>query len=143
MAGEGRGALAVGQPRRRETEARPRPRLTAVAAERLRDISRARRARALTLLAASLVLGTLLVIAAAQAVVASQQVRIDNLQQQLSGATSTNETLQVERANLTAPSRILKLAEHRLGMVAPTNIIYLPAVDPGPLAFNGTGTRAR
>jgi cell division protein FtsL len=138
-----RGALAEGQPRRGEQEAKPRPRLTAVAAERLREIARARRARAVMLLAASLVLGTLLVIAAAQAVVAAQQVRIDGLQQQLSTATTTNETLQVERANLTSPSRILRMAEHRLGMIAPTNIIYLPAVDPGPLAFNGTGTRSR
>jgi len=127
-------AVAERQPsNRREPERRTR--LVVVDPGHLTGTARRRRARMLALLAAVLVLGTLLAIAAAQAVVASQQMRIDGLQQSLATATATNENLQLEHADLTSPSRVLVIAEHRLGMVVPSSVTYLPAVDPGPPAF--------
>ena len=134
------GSAALRQPATRREPRRTR--LSIVSPEHLSSSARRRRALILSVLAAVLVLGTLLVIAAAQAIVASQQIRIDGLQQSLSTATATNENLQLERANLTAPEHILNIAEH-LGMVVPTSVIYLPAVNPGPRAFGDVGSVSR
>jgi cell division protein FtsL len=134
-------AVAERQPSaRREPERRTR--LVVVDPGHLSSTARRRRARILAVLAAALVLGTLLAIAAAQAVVASQQMRIDGLQQSLATATASNENLQLEHADLSSPARVLVIAERHLGMIVPKSVTYLPAVDPGPPAFP-TGSVSR
>jgi cell division protein FtsL len=76
--------------------------------------------------------GALLFVAAGQAIVVSQQLRLDNAQQELSTATATNTNLQIERASLDSPTRILQLAQHKLGMITPANVVYLVPIKVGP-----------
>lgn len=107
-------------------------RLNVVRARRLQARVALRRARLLVALAAVIIAGALLVVAAAQAEVASQQLRIDSVNQQLSSAVATNGNLELERADLSSPSRILQISEHRLGMVSPASVTYLSPVKSGP-----------
>ena len=75
-------------------------------------------------------------VTAAQALVASRQVRIDDLRQQVANSVATNEGLQVQRAALTEPSRVLSIAEHKLGMIAPAKVTYLAPVSPADLRLS-------
>jgi cell division protein FtsL len=110
--------------------ARARSRLRVVVARRFRWSSRFRPAHRLAFVAATLLVGIFLLVAASQAVVADRQIRIDNLQQQLATSVAQNENLEVQRAALTAPTRIFRIAEHQLGMVAPSQVTYLSPVTP-------------
>jgi cell division protein FtsL len=118
---------------RREVQSEPsgkgRSRLRLVVTRRLGRPSRVHPAHRLAFFAAALVVGVCLVVVAAQAIVASRQIRIDNLRQALATSVAQNENLQVERAALTAPDRILQIAEHKLGMAAPNKVTYLVPLD--------------
>jgi len=124
-------AQPAGQPARRHAGG-ARSRLTVVDPRRLRLRARQRRARVLVAAAAVVALGSLGVVAAGQALVTSQQVRLDNLHQALSAAVAQDQDLQLSRAQLAAPSRILDVAERELHMVAPASVTYLVPVNPGP-----------
>jgi cell division protein FtsL len=89
-----------------------------------------RRARLVCVLAATVVAVSLLVVAAGQAFVAAQQVRLDRLDRGLATAVARDQNLQLTRAQLASPSRILQVAERELGMVVPRNVIYLVPVNP-------------
>ena len=78
------------------------------------------------------VVGALAVTAAAHTFVASDQQRIDTLQGQLSQTLAEQQDLQLTRAELESPLRVLAIAERQLGMVSPESVSYLPPVDPGP-----------
>jgi hypothetical protein len=67
-----------------------------------------------------------------QALVASQQVHLDNLRSQLQSATATNDNLELQRAQLAAPQQLLQIAENKLRMVSPAGVTYLRPVNPGP-----------
>ena len=97
-----------------------------------RRIGRGRRispTHRLAFFAAAVIVGVCLLVVVAQAIVASRQIRIDNLEQGLASSVSTNERLQVDRATLLAPTRILSIAEHKLGMVSPAKVTYLVPVS--------------
>lgn len=94
--------------------------------------ARRRKVSRLTAASAAVVVGALLAVAGAQALVADRQVRLDMLQQELSSAVAQNQNLQLERAALSAPGRVMAVAEHRLKMVSPLSEAYLAPVDPGP-----------
>jgi cell division protein FtsB len=87
--------------------------------------------RAIVALASLLIAGTLLLVAAGQAMVASQQVRLDALTAELQSVVAKNQNLQVSKARLITPNRILEIAEHNLGMTSPPNVTYLAPVNPG------------
>ncbi|MHB1781355.1 MAG: hypothetical protein ACYCTE_01495 [Acidimicrobiales bacterium] len=91
-----------------------------------------RRGARLVALSVTIVVAALLAVAGAQAFVAERQLRIDALQQQLTSAVSESQTLQLARAELSSPSRVLAFAEHRLKMVAPSSIDYVQPVVVGP-----------
>ncbi len=122
----------------REQAPSRRGRLAVVSARRLGERNQRRRARAICLLAAALVVGALLAVVGGQALVASQQVHLDNVRAELATASAANASLSLRRAQLTAPLGILEVAEHQLHMVAPGAVTYLPPVKPGPLAFSDT-----
>jgi cell division protein FtsL len=88
-----------------------------------------RRAQLVVVLAATVVAISLLVVAAGQAFVAAQQVRLDRLDRGLATAVARDQNLQLTRAQLASPSRILRVAERQLGMVVPKNVIYLVPVN--------------
>ena len=71
-----------------------------------------------------------MIVAAGQAFVAAQQVHLDRAQQQLATAVAKDQNLQLTRAQLESPTRILSFAEHELGMVVPSHVTYLVPVDP-------------
>jgi len=139
MAGAARAASAAAGrlPARESASSRPgdldagRPRLDVVergAASR----TRRRQVNVLRGLGVLLVVGALAATAAAHALVASDQQRIDTLQGELTQSLVEQQGLQLSRAQLGSPVRVLRIAEHQLGMVVPGSVSYLPAVDPGP-----------
>jgi cell division protein FtsL len=100
-----------------------------------RELARRAQARAvarIVVVSVAIVAVALLVVAGAQAFVAERQLRIDNLEQQLTTAVARSQTLQLSRAELSSPSRVLAVAEHTLKMVAPGSVRYLRPVRPGP-----------
>ena len=137
-------------PRRDASTPRPRPVRHAHSAGRARPASAPRRgaehtarrqqatrrerrpALLLRGLGVLLVVGALGAAAAAHTMVASEQQQIDDLQGSVAQALVSQQTLQLQRAELEAPERVLHIAEHQLGMVLPPKVTYLSPVDPGP-----------
>jgi len=76
--------------------------------------------------------GALVVTAAAQALVASDQQRIDGLQVRLAQTIVEQQNLQLSRAELESPLRVLQIAEGQLGMLAPGSESFLAPVNPAP-----------
>jgi cell division protein FtsL len=130
LAGSPRTSRAAKTAPKRESDRRAR--LALVNAKALAERTQRRRARAMGLLAAVVVVFGLLVVVTGQAQVASQQVRLDNLTTELQSASALNENLQVQKAELSAPAAVLQIAEHRIHMVAPASVTYLNPLDPGP-----------
>jgi len=131
-------AAARGLPTREPASPRPagagetRPSLDVVDRRRAASQSNRRRAGMLRGLGVMFVIGALAVTAAAHTFVASDQQRIDTLQSQLTQTLAEQQDLQLSRAELESPLRVLAIAERRLGMVSPASVSYLPPVDPGP-----------
>lgn len=90
-----------------------------------------RQSRVLLLLSGGVLAGALTVAAAGHALLAASQVRADNLQSSVASAVATQQNLELQRAKLETPSRVLSLAQKRFKMVAPSGITYLQPVDPG------------
>jgi len=105
--------------------------------------SRRRQATILRSLGALLVVGALAATAVAHAVVASDQQRLDTLQSQLTQTLIRQQGLQLARAELESPVRVLHIAENQLGMVVPSSVSYLPAVDPGPSVAQAGASAAK
>jgi cell division protein FtsB len=126
--------LAASQPASSQPEDQiaPRPRLDVVERRRSESRSLRRQAKVLRALGVAFVVGALAVTAAAHTFVASDQQRIDALQTQLTETVAQQQDLQISRAELEAPVRVLNIAEHELGMVAPGSVSYLAPVNPGP-----------
>lgn len=101
--------------------------------DRRRLVARAhrRQARALTTLGAACVAGSLLLAGFGRAIVTSDQVRADALQSQVAQALQTQQDLQLQKAELVSPSRILAIAQTRLHMVSPGAVTYLAPVKVG------------
>ena len=93
--------------------------------------SHRRQVRVLTTLAAALVAAPLMLAALGHAFVASDQVRSDGLQAQITQALQVQQDYQLQKAELVAPSRILAIAETRLHMITPSAVTYLRPVNPG------------
>ncbi len=91
-----------------------------------------RRARMVVFGAAALIVAALLLVAIGSALVVSQQVRLDSAQQALAASSTYNTDLQVQRAELAAPTKVLKVAQTKLGMVMPKSVVYLVPVKVGP-----------
>ena len=119
-------------PAREPAAPRPRPELDVV--DRRRAAARSSRRKASTLrgLGVMFVVGAMAVTAAAHTFVASYQERIDTVQGQLTATLAEQQDLQLTRAELESPARVLAIAEHRLGMIAPQSVVYLPPANPGP-----------
>lgn len=118
----------VGRPERRpdgRTTAGRRPPLRVVGQAPQVRRARRRRARLILALSAVVVAGAMLAVAAAGSVVVSQQLRLDAVHAQVEAALAQDQSLQVQRASLQAPARILSIAERQLGMVAPATVHYL------------------
>lgn len=116
-----------------------RPRLRLVDNTRLEVAVRRRRARRLLVAAAVLAVGALLALAGVNALLVSNQVRLDALEQQVVEAQARHQALRLEVATLEAPERVVSAATERLGMVAPETITYVQPAPP-PAAAPGEAT---
>jgi hypothetical protein len=108
-----------------------RPPLGVVDRRTALERARRRQARVLFLVSGLVLAGALTVAAAGHALLAATQIRSDTLQGQLAGAIATQQSLQLRRAELETPTRVLALAEHRFKMVSPSGVTYLQPVSPG------------
>lgn len=125
------GALAARQlDRRPEGVAQPKRRsaLIVISAQDALEHARRRRAKVLVACSVAIVVVAMLVVALFQGMLASEQLRLDAVSSQLGTAVATNQELELRRAELASPSRILEVATHDLGMVMPPSVVYLPAV---------------
>jgi len=129
-----RSARAVSAPStaRARTARKPeRARLGVVGPAALQRRRMRRRARAMLAGAVVIVAGTLVLVAGGQALVAAHQVSLDATEQALAQGVARNQNLQLTRANLASPARVLEIAEQRFGMIVPRSITYLAPVNPG------------
>jgi cell division protein FtsL len=85
----------------------------------------------LVLVAPVLVLVSLLAVAGAQAVLTQGQVKLTNLQSQVSAAQTKRFDLELQVAQEEQPSAVIAAARAQ-GMTEPSNVTDLPAVNPGP-----------
>jgi len=88
-----------------------------------------RQARVLNIMAVSLVVGTLLAVVVAQAMLANGQVRLSGLQHELSLEQSLHRQGELAVSQLETPSRIVASASGQLHMVRPAQVTELPYVS--------------
>ena len=81
--------------------------------------------RAVVILTGAFVVVSLFALAAFHAMLASGQAQLDRLEQRVSDAQARYESLRLDVAELEAPSRIVRDAQERLGMVPPPDVTYL------------------
>jgi hypothetical protein len=112
----------------REQSVRPPLRVFEPAPRRRRRRRRVRRPELWA--GGALVVGSLLAVVVGDAVVAQGQIRLTQTQQAITTATVTEKSDQVAVAGMAAPPVVVRTAE-RLGLVAPTSIVDLPAVPLG------------
>jgi len=86
---------------------------------------RRRRLRGVLFLVGIVTTCLLFALAAFHAMLASGQADLDQLEQHVSDAQARYESLRLEVAELEAPSRIVREAQERLGMVPPPGVTYL------------------
>jgi hypothetical protein len=122
----------TGRPRQSDDAAQQaRPSLGVVDQRQLRARAERRQARVLFALAAASLAVALVLCAAGRAFVESTQLRSDALQNEIAQALQVQQDDQLQKAELVAPSRILSVAEDRLGMVTPPGVTYLTPVAVG------------
>ncbi len=123
-----------GRPARGPSPSRPGaagPQLRLVDNTRLDLAARRRRARRLLVVAAVLVVGALLALAGLNAVLVSNQLRIDAVEEEVVEAKARHEALRLEVATLGAPERMMSVAI-RLGLGPPETITHVPAAPATP-----------
>ena len=85
--------------------------------------------RLLNVVSASLVLGSLLAVVVAHALLANGQVHLSALQHQLTLEQSSHRQAELAVSELETPSRIVAAASGQLHMVRPTQVVELPYVS--------------
>ncbi len=76
------------------------------------------------------VAGGLLALVASQVVLTQGQFRLDRLQSRAAAEQARYERLRLQVAELEAPSRVVAVAQERLGMVSPPAVTYLSPSGP-------------
>lgn len=118
--------LAPAPQRRPQPQERPNHLRVVAPAERVRR----RLTPAAVFVLTAVVFAVLLAVAVAHTLLVSGQVRLDELDAQLSSEQARYQELRKDVAELEAPTRIVGAA-HELGMVTPDDLLYLqpPAAD--------------
>jgi cell division protein FtsL len=140
--------------RRPNGDAPGRPNLRVVSDARVVAARRRRRLRGVLVLTGIVMAGSLFALAAFHAMLASGQADLDRLERRVSDAQARYESLRLDVAELEAPSRIVREAHERLGMIPPTGVTYLTpseaasaevgqaAANDSPLTSDEDGERA-
>ena len=134
----------VGAPASRPGRSRPRhapagkpeakPRLEVVDAGPRSAPSGRRRVRLLTWTGVVVVAAALLAVVASQAALAQGQFRLQRLQARAAAEQDRYERLRLQVAELESPSRVVAVAQERLGMVPPPDVTYLSPSGPSTAA---------
>lgn len=82
----------------------------------------------------------LLGLAGAHTLLVQGQIRLDGLEADLAAERARYQTLRLEAAGLESPGRIVDVAQERLGMVSPAELVYL--TPPVPSTVGVPGDRA-
>ena len=117
--------LRVAPAPRPEPRPAPRPQLRVVRNGEVSPQVRRRRAAAAGVAATIVVFGCLLALAAFQAVLAQNQLRLDHLERDVSAQQARYQRLRLRVAELESPARVVATAQERLGMVPPPGVTYL------------------
>jgi hypothetical protein len=83
--------------------------------------------RPMVWVAGLLVVGSLLAVVVGDAMISEGQVRLTATQGEIAAATTAQKALQVQVASIAAPPVVVSQAESA-GLVAPTQVVYLPRV---------------
>ena len=75
-----------------------------------------------------LVVGSLLAVVVGDALITEGQVRLSTTQREVAAAIASQKSLQVAVAEKAAPPVVVKQAKSE-GLVAPTQVVYLPRVN--------------
>jgi cell division protein FtsL len=103
----------------------PRRHLQVVTDARVTAVRRRRRLRGMLVLLGIAMVLSLFALAAFHAMLASEQASLDRLEERVGDAQARYERLRLDVAELEAPSRIVREAQERLGMVPPEDVTYL------------------
>ena len=135
---------AVGAPAPPRGRSRPRhapaaraeagPRLQVVASGRKAAPGGRRRVRVLSWAGVVVVAAALLAVVASQAALAQGQFRLQRLQARAAAEQDRYERLRLQVAELESPSRVVAVAQERLGMVPPPDVTYLSPSGPSTAA---------
>lgn len=99
--------------------------LRVVSDARVIAVRRRRRLRGVLVLSGLVLTTSLFALAAFHAMLASGQAHLDRIEAEVSDAQGRYESLRLQVAELEAPSRIVREAQDRLGMVPPPDVTYL------------------
>lgn len=132
-AGRGAAALAVAPARRAAPRPAPQEQPRHLRVVRPAERARRRLTPATGVLLTGLVFVTLFAIAVAHTVLVQGQIRLDDLDGQLSAEQARYRALRTEVAAAESPARIVAAAQE-LGMVTPDDLVYLQPVAPDPSA---------
>jgi len=130
-------ALAPAPERRRSPRPEPRP-AREPRPDHLRVVAPAERVRrrltpATGVLLTAVLFATLFLVAIAHTVLVQGQVRLDELDAQLTVEQARYQELRTDVAAMESPSRVVAAAE-ALGMVSPQDLVYLQPEAPDPSA---------
>lgn len=115
--------------RRAAPDRRSAPRRPPLGILRPATRSKPRSGNRMLVLAALLVIGSLMAVVVADDVIAQDQVSLSSAQQQVATLTNTHRELQIAVSLQQAPQRVVNTAEGQLGMVPPGQITDLPEVS--------------
>lgn len=74
----------------------------------------------------------LIALAGAHALLVQGQIKLDGLAEELSAEQARYQQLRLEVAELESPERVVAVAQQRLGMVPPAQLVYLTPTGPAP-----------
>jgi cell division protein FtsL len=120
----------LASPQRGSEDLRPRLRVVGPPSRRQRPWS----LRPTLIVVVVLVLGSLLIVAGAQAYLTQQQVRLTSVQARLAAQVGEHHNLEYQVATLSNPAHIVRAAQSQ-GLTVPSQVTDLP-----PVAVAGSGT---
>ncbi|HVM09486.1 MAG TPA: cell division protein FtsL [Acidimicrobiales bacterium] len=113
--------------------------LRVVTDDELREARRRIRVRRLAAAVASLVAVALFGVVVAHVMLMQGQFELQRLQQESARSQADYDRLRLQVSELESPTRIVAVAQQKLGMVSPPNITYLaPSSDPAALPATGS-----
>ena len=107
-----------------------KPVIKPVGREEIRALEAIHQSTKLFATSLAILMSAMAMVIAFNSVLSSKQVKLDIIGQQLNKQVISNQNLNLEKADLQSPARILKIATTNLKMSYPSQITYLQKVNP-------------